>query len=228
MLFQMAKISLLALLTTISVNEAKAQFNPFNPAEVRIDSVTFAGSGCPSGSVRALLAPDASAITILYDSFQAQVDRSNPNDRKSCDVVIKLKKPRLYSFAIVSADFRGFVYLDRGSRASQTVRLETGHGDLARLNLNLGVQSWQGPVNENYVLRAVKPVEGLKYLSCLQPKREGRLRVKSTVAVETGRNGTEGTITVDSFDGSIVQTYNLRWMDCLKLGIGAIDGLLRP
>ena len=216
--------TLASILIILIANPALARFNP---RDVRLESVTFAGSGCPGGSARAVLAPDASAITIMYDQFQAEVGATRPIDRKNCDVIIRMTKPQLYSFAVESADFRGFVCLERGARATQEVKLETGHGDLAKVNLNMGVQSWLGPVNQNYVLTAVKPIEGMKYLSCLQPKRDGRLRVKSTITVENGRNRSEGLIAVDSMDGRLVQRYNLRWMNCVNVGIGLIDGLIR-
>lgn len=217
---------LLTATVLTSASLAHAQFN-FNPREVRIESVTFAGNGCPAGSARAVLAPDASAITIMYDQFEAQIGPATAVAQKKCDLVVKLSKPKLFSFAIESADFRGFVYLERGARATQDVKLETGHGDLAKVNLNLGTQSWLGPVNQNYTLTAVKPHEGLKYLSCLQPKKEGRLRVKSTITLENGRNRSEGLITVDSVDGRLVQRYNLRWMNCVNVGVGLLDGLIR-
>lgn len=213
-----------AALSTSAV--AQAQFMRFDPREVQIQSLTFAGNGCPAGSARAVLAPDASAITIMYDQFQAEVGAGRQMDRKKCDLILKFKKPKLYSFAIESADFRGFVHLERGARATQEVKLESGHGDLAKVNLNLGLQSWLGPVSENYILTAVKPHEGLKYLSCLQPTKDGKLRVKSTVTVENGRNGAEGMIAVDSVDGRLVQRYKLRWMNCVEVGVGALDLLM--
>lgn len=214
---------MLAALTLTAASTASAGFRP---GEVVLESVVFSGTGCPAGTVRAELAPDASAITILYDAFQAQTGATVFADRKNCEVIIKMRKPNIYSFALESADFRGFVYAQRGARATQEVKIETGMGDLAKANVNLAAKSWVGPVNENFILTAVKPVEGLKYLSCLQPRKDARLRVKSTVTVENGGSRAEAMITVDSVDGRLVQRYNLKWMNCLEVGAGLIGRLL--
>jgi hypothetical protein len=199
----------------------------FNPSEVGIESVTAAGNGCHAGSVQVILAPDASAITVLYDQLQAQADSVTHQQRKNCDVIIKFKKPKIYSFAIESADFRGYVFLERGAKAQQVVKLETGTGDLAKLNLNIGARTWIGPVDENFILRAQKPNEGLKFLSCIQPKQQGRLRVKSVITVENGRSDAQALISVDSLDGRLVQRYNLKWVNCLEFSRDLIEALGR-
>lgn len=212
----------LSLITLFFAGFAQAGFPP---GAVTLESVTFAGSGCPAGSVNAVLAPDGSAITLLYDAFEAKVLGATSSAVKKCDVVIKLRKPQLYSFALEAADFRGFVGLEHGARATQQVKIETGSGKLGKLNLNLASQQWRGPISEDYILTAVKPVEGMKYLSCLQPNKKAELKVKSTITLENFGSGAEGQIAVDSVDGRLVQRYNLKWMNCIQVGIGVLNGL---
>lgn len=199
----------------------------FRPGEVEILSVTAVGAGCPGGSARAVLAPDASAVTVIYDGFEARVSGPVTSTRKQCDVSIKLKKPKLFAFAVESADFRGFVGLQRGAKASQRVKIESGTGTIGKVNVNLAQQTWRGPLEEGFNVSAVKPVEGLKYLSCLQPNKDALLKIKSDILVENGGTGAEGLIAIDSFDGGLVQKYNLKWMNCVAVGIGIIGGLLR-
>lgn len=222
----MTLLQRISILTTSILISAQAGAN-IRPGDVAVESVVMSGNGCPAGTVQVVLAPDASAITLLYDQLQAEANASVHQARKNCDVIIKFRKPKLYSFAIESADFRGYVYLEHGARAQQVVKLETGSGDLAKLNLNIGAKSWVGPVDQNFVLRAVKPVEGMKYLSCLQPKKDGRLRVKSTITAENGTSSAQALIAVDSVDGRLVQKYNLKWINCLEFGLGLIDQLGR-
>lgn len=212
----------LSLLTLLFATGAEAGFPP---GAVTLESVTFAGSGCPAGSVSAVLAPDGSAITVMYDAFEAKIGGATSTAQKKCDVVIKMRKPQLYSFALEAADFRGFVGLQYGARATQQVKIETGSGKLAKLNLNLASHQWQGPIMKDYMLTAVKPVEGMKYLSCLQPNKKAELKVKSTITLENFGSGAEGQIAVDSVDGRLVQKYNLKWMNCIQVGIGVLNGL---
>lgn len=214
----------LFLITLLACAFAQAQLRP---GDVALESVQLAGTGCPAGSARAELSPDGTALTILYDRFQAQVGRTVHTARANCQVLVRIRKPQLYSFAVESADFRGFVALERGARAEQRVRIETGSDALARINVNIGAQSWLGPLNQNFTVSAARPVEGLKYLSCLQPQRSAQLNVMSTITLENGRSNAEGLIAVDSFDGSLVQRYRLRWMNCVQVGAGIIGGIIR-
>lgn len=222
----LSKNSLKATISTLSLLMlSQASLAQFSPGQVSIQSVTLAGSGCPAGTARAVLAPDGSSLTVMYDQFEARADSAQPLARKNCEVLVKIRKPVIYAFAVESADFRGFVGLDHGTRATQKVKVETGSGKLAKVNVNLAQQAWRGPLNENFTISAVKPVEGLKYLSCFQPKKDAQLKIKSEIVVENGGGSSQGLITIDSFDGSLVQKYNLKWINCLQAGIGLIDFL---
>lgn len=211
------------VVTALSPSTAQAQFRP---GEVKIRSVSSGGSGCPEGSVRAEIAPDGSSISVLYDQFQARVGPGVNVDRKDCNVMIILDKPAIFSFALESADFRGFVHVSPGSRARQKVTVFSGLGDLMRVNVNLGNQVWNSPTSQNYVLQAVKPVEGLSFLGCIPPNKKARMQIKSEAIVENGGSGAEAMISVDTADGRLVQRYNLRWINCLQAGGGIIGGIL--
>jgi hypothetical protein len=196
-------------------------------AGVEIASINYAGTGCPAGSVRAVLAPDASSLTVMYDHFEARVNNIEPNVKKDCKIILTIKKPKFSAFAIESADFRGFVGLSPGVKATQKVNVRTGQGTLGDINVNLGMQVWNGPFNDNFLLKAVKPVNELKYLSCFQPKNSANLEITSTSILENGGVGREGILAVDTVDSTLVQKYNLKWINCIATGIGAIGRLFR-
>jgi hypothetical protein len=212
------KLAVIGLFTIVSVNLF---------AGVEIESINYSGTGCPAGSVRAILAPDASALTVLYDRFEARVNNIEPNSKKNCKVILRIKKPKFFSFAVESADFRGFVALSPGVKATQKVNLQTGQGTLGDININLGMQVWQGPINDNFLVKAVKPLNELKYLNCFQPKNSANLEINSVSILENGGVGKEGIIAMDTTDASLVQRYNLKWINCIEKGIGVIGGLFR-
>lgn len=67
--------------------------------------------------------------------------------RVICDLRLKLRKPRAMTFAFASADFRGFVNLEAGARASQRVRLAGGFNEDGQRDVNLSQQTWIGPAH---------------------------------------------------------------------------------
>jgi hypothetical protein len=85
--------------------------------------VDLDGSGCKSGDASVAIASDNSAMTIILDNFQAA---DGPNAGKSktrafCRVTIGVNSPG-WAFDITSADFRGYVNLDKGAEASLVSR----------------------------------------------------------------------------------------------------------
>lgn len=196
-------------------------------SSVEIKEVSLSGSGCPDGSVQVVLAPDASAFTVLYDRFQLQVTPGNPKGEMKCEVQIKLKKPRLQGFAIESADFRGFVWLDHGMTAEQTVSVGAGAiKEIRQLTSEFGSQKWNGPISENYILSTVRPINGPKLLNCLPAKDETKIIVKSKIKIEPRHSAGIGQMSVDTADGRVSQTYRLRWDNCARRIGGAIGGIL--
>lgn len=179
-----------------------------------VESVRINGSGCPAGTARAEFSPDGSALTVLYDQFMVQVEGKDRNSRANCHVVIRIRKPEGYAFAVEAADFRGFISLDPGVRGEQKIQVESGFGEFAEATASWATQSWMGPVQDNFVVSATRPLEGAQFLSCVQPKKQARISVKSAILLRAGKSGGSGMLAIDSFDGSLVQTYRLRWIDC--------------
>jgi len=84
--------------------------------EVTIESIAFAGSGCPAGSVSGQLSTDLTTITLLYGSFVAQAGKnlSGTEYRKNCQLNVKLRYPEGYQFSVFKADYRGYAQLPEG------------------------------------------------------------------------------------------------------------------
>jgi hypothetical protein len=81
------------------------------------------GSGCKQGDASVAIARDNSVLTIIFDNFQA-ADGPNAGKTKSrafCRVTIGISSPG-WAFDISSADFRGYVNLDKGAEASLVTR----------------------------------------------------------------------------------------------------------
>ena len=74
-----AVMSLGTLAATLSIagNAAAATA----PDWVRVRSISYAGSGCPAGTVAQNIAPDRLAFTLLFDSYLAEAGPSIPPRR---------------------------------------------------------------------------------------------------------------------------------------------------
>jgi hypothetical protein len=66
------------------------------------------GTGCSLQSSSAVLSPDGSELSIIYDDYHVGTDRSQQADRKTCTMVIPFKIPENYKLKITQADYRGF------------------------------------------------------------------------------------------------------------------------
>jgi hypothetical protein len=187
----------------------------FNPNDVSIESIEHGGDGCRPGTVSVTLSPGATELTVLFDDFQTRVGADVSNSRRNCEVKVRIKKPRLWSYKIDSVDFRGFIHLDRGVRAEQKVDFQNGPSH-AGFNKSFGYQRWVGPKSENYLLQTIKPLNGPDLLSCLPAKKSVELKLRSSIELKGGGGHQGGMMAVDSADGRVIHRYRLSWISCLK------------
>lgn len=192
-------------------------FSPLAFAQISLVRAEYQGSGCPQGHVSVVMTPNGSAFSILYDAFDLRVEKNITVARASCRVVLHVKKPRKTGFRIENAEFRGFVALDAGASASQNVKVMVGpnHGH-QKLSAEYGSQIWRGPVAENYILTAVRPINKKPpVLDCVPPKENTEIVVDSQIQVNSTA-GEFGQLTVDSVDGVLVQKFAISWLNCGK------------
>lgn len=191
---------------------------PHAEAGPQISAFNYGGSGCPQGSVQAVLAPDGSALSIIYSNFVANVNANQRADARDCTVTLKIRKPVIQAYILESADFRGFVGLEAGVSARQQVNVQNGFGRFL-LNQQFGFNMWEGPVSQNYMIQSVKPVSlnGNSVDCANQLRADTKMEFKTKVRLES-RNGGQGMFTVDSTDGRLQQIYRFKLINCLGGG----------
>jgi hypothetical protein len=86
--------------------------------EVEIQSVTYSGSGCPPGSAVSVIDDSRTIVTIGYSQFVAQSGPgiSPAQNRRNCNLNIKLKYPSGWQYSIFDTDFRGYANIHKGDR----------------------------------------------------------------------------------------------------------------
>ena len=111
MLLPSVLLALLGIAAAIPV----AQSDP--PTGVTIESIAYAGTGCPAGSVAGTLTDSKNLLALAFDKFVAQSGPGIPTaeNRKACVLTIKLKYPSGYQYSLFTADYRGFAAIASGS-----------------------------------------------------------------------------------------------------------------
>jgi hypothetical protein len=89
----------------------------------RVHNPRFAGDGCPAGSVTVAESPDGSAVTLLFDRFQAEAGGATGRrvHRMFCDFTIPIEVPAGQRLGVVQVDYRGFSALPAQGRGQLLV-----------------------------------------------------------------------------------------------------------
>lgn len=186
------------------------------------------GAGCPEGSVSVQWAADGSSFTVLYDRLLLEVGAGRgPQGRTSCEVEMILKKHRLQGFAVEAVDLRGFVQLDPGVRAQQSVSVSSGSTqELRRVSTDFTSQQWQGPIADTYTLSTVRPARRPDILNCVPFRENTRLVLRTQMMIQNAQAGRTGMMAVDSSDGRVMQRYHVRWQNCAETTKDLIEDLI--
>lgn len=180
------------------------------PDYVRVKSISYAGSGCPAGTVATNVAPDKQAFTLLFDQYIAEVGPGVPfrEKRKNCQINLDLDFPQGWSYTIFTVDYRGYAALERGAKATQQASYYfQGQGQTATLKTLL-----VGPVDKNFTIRDTLGLEATVWSPCGARRA---LNINSQVMADnTGASSKHGLITTDSIDGDLSLVYGIKWARC--------------
>lgn len=193
-----------ALLTCTATAYAEA------PDEVKIKSISYAGSGCPAGTVAENLSQDKLAFTLLFDSFIAEAGPGVPvrEKRKNCQLLVDLEFPQGWTFTIASIDHRGYAALEKKVIGTHKASYYfQGQGQTGTLSTDL-----KGPKDQDYHFRDLVGLSSVVYAPCGARRA---LNINTQVQVDNSANKrASGLMTVDSIDGQVTQIYNLQWKRC--------------
>jgi hypothetical protein len=180
------------------------------PSNVRLRGISYAGSGCPSGTVAQSISADHRLLNLRFDSYIAEVGRGVPVNeaRRNCQVNIDLDYPSGWSFAIESVDYRGYASLERGvvavlsstsyyAGATQTARLQT---------------TFRGPFDADYSVRDQLSISSQLWSPC-GVKRSLNINTQVRLDNSQNRNG-DGLVTVDRMQTATTHQYGLLWRRC--------------
>lgn len=181
-----------------------------SPDYVRVRSISYAGTGCPAGSVAENVAPDQQAFTLLFDSYVAEVGPGVPlaSKRKNCQLAIDLDFPQGWSYTIFTVDYRGYLSLQRDVTGIQQSKYYF-QGSAATGTLRT---QFNGPTDRDYQVRDTLGLSAVVWSPC---GAQRALNINTEVRLDNARNrGGAGLMTIDSIDGQLKHIYGIKWRRC--------------
>ena len=115
---KLVKLAVSLSLSTLIMGTAMASDTP---DYVRINEISYGGSGCPQGTVGKNIAGDGKAFTLTFSEFLAESGPGIPAgySRSNCQITVDLDFPQGWTYSVAKFDYRGYAYLDKKVKATQ-------------------------------------------------------------------------------------------------------------
>ncbi|MFG3284246.1 DUF4360 domain-containing protein [Streptomyces sp. NPDC048111] len=181
------------------------------PDKIVIEVATVNGSGCPLGTAAVAVSPDNTAFTVTYSQYMAQVGAgSKPTDfRKNCQLNLIVHVPSGFTYAVASADYRGYAHLERGASATQKASYYfQGSQDTASRT-----HPYAGPYDDDWQATDSTDWGQLVWAPC-GVQRNFNINTELRVNAGTSDPHTNSFMAMDSTDGDIQTIYHLAWKEC--------------
>lgn len=194
------------------------------PYGVHVDNISAVGSGCPAGTYSATISPDGQAFSLLLDQFFAESTMQNPIARLMCELKVNFRVPAGWTFAVLSADYRGFAYAEAGTVAvhqalysfdgSRPRNERPGYQDGGSYSFRM--QEFHGPYNNNYSIRHELDPRIAPWAPCRNESTQTLFLTTFLMARNLNLSSLiTSQISLDSIDGHAQsQQYRLAWKRC--------------
>jgi hypothetical protein len=174
---------------------------------ITLGEPAYGGTGCPDGTVAAVLSPNQTSLSILYDQYFVEAGQAAGRsfDRKSCNIAIPVSVPQGLSVSIIAVDYRGFNALPTGARSTFQVEYF-----FAGTRGPTFIRNFSGPLTSDYLIRNELTAAALVWSAC---GADVILRTNSSLRV-TAPSTQDALATVDTEDVNAALVYLLQWREC--------------
>ncbi|MFE4617310.1 DUF4360 domain-containing protein [Streptomyces sp. NPDC056747] len=181
------------------------------PDRIVIDIATVNGSGCPLGTAAIAVSEDNTAFTVTYSEYLAQVGGgSSPTAaRRNCQLNLLVHVPQGFTYAIASADYRGYASLQRGASSTE----KASYYFQGSPNTASRTHTFRGPYEDNWQATDDTDWAQLVWAPC-GVQRNFNINTELRVSAGTSSPGATSYMTMDSTDGDISTVYHLAWKEC--------------
>ncbi|MEU3145028.1 MULTISPECIES: DUF4360 domain-containing protein [unclassified Streptomyces] len=181
------------------------------PDRIVIKVATVNGSGCPQGTTAVAVSEDNTAFTVTYSDYLARAGgTSDPTaSRKNCQLSLIVHVPQGFTYAIASADYRGFAALQPGASGTQ----RASYYFQGSPNTEYRSHPFTGPHDDNWQATDTTDWAQLVYAPC-GVQRNFNINTELRVSAGTSSPDKVSFMTMDSTDGDISTTYHMAWKEC--------------
>ncbi|MEQ0564054.1 DUF4360 domain-containing protein [Amycolatopsis sp. NEAU-NG30] len=182
------------------------------PAEkITLDIKTINGSGCPAGTAAASadVANDNTSFTVHYTNFTAKAGggASALEARKNCQINVLVHVPQGFTYAIASAEYRGFAHIESGASALEQANYYfTGTAPTARVRHTI-----PGPYHGVWRAVDATDVAELVFAPCGESRN---LNINAELRADAGSSSGTSFIEMDSEHASVDTIYHFAWKTC--------------
>ncbi|GAA0641211.1 DUF4360 domain-containing protein [Streptomyces thermocarboxydovorans] len=180
------------------------------PDKIVIKVATVNGSGCPQGAAAVAVSEDNTAFTVTYSDYLAQAGGDSPPTafRKNCQLSLIVHVPQGFTYAVASADYRGFASLQKGATGTQ----RASYYFQGSPNTEYRSHPFSGPYENNWQATDETDWAQLVWAPC-GVQRNFNINTELRVNPGTARDKVS-FMTMDSTDGDISTIYHLAWKQC--------------
>ncbi|KAF8455567.1 hypothetical protein BGX38DRAFT_1167592 [Terfezia claveryi] len=208
--FALSALFLRSLATPIPDDSSQPAHPPWD--QVSIKGITYAGSGCPPGSIELVPSPasNTSHISIAFDSLFPYPDPgSNPNEaRRNCHLTFGLQFPAGWSLTVFEMSTFGDIYLDKKFSATQQATFRwASQSTTATLN-----STWVGPICGNISFTDKLAPDAYVWSSCKGDSHS--LTINTSIQIENSKNPKPSCTVPEVINKKLTQTYDCQWRRC--------------
>jgi len=178
--------------------------------QIVINVVTVNGTGCKPGTAAVAVASDGKSFTVTYSEYLAGVGPSFKvtEGRRNCQINLKVLTPSGFTYAIASADYRGYGSFAKPATANQLANYYfQGMPETVKQNHNIT------PRQDDWQFGDSVPVEALVYKPCGEIRN---LNINTELRVNSTNKKVDNYVEMDSTDGHIQTEYHFSWLKCPK------------
>ncbi|MFE9770584.1 DUF4360 domain-containing protein [Streptomyces sp. NPDC005931] len=198
------------LAAAVPAHDPSSGFEDPPPDKIVIKVATVNGSGCPRGTTAVAVSEDNTAFTVTYSDYLAQAGaNSDPTAfRKNCQLSLIVHVPQGFTYAVASADYRGFASLQPGAKGTQ----RASYYFQGSPNTEYRSHVYSGPYENNWQATDSTDWAQLVWAPCGVQRN---FNVNTELRVSAGSSNSQVSfMTMDSTDGEISTVYHLAWKEC--------------
>lgn len=158
---------------------------------------SYAGNGCPQGSIASTTTEDGSIISILFDSFKAETSVGKFSVLSTCLMNIAVNVPEGYRISKAESVQNGFYSVPKGSWGRMMTELYLRGVGGRMLMQNYKYQDFYNDFMDNVTLETSAVAKPDNNCS----ERRQTLQIRSSISLWTGRNQSQfASGVIDSVD----------------------------